>query len=64
MEPSGRAFSCFPVACATASRGAVRSAAKVLVYDIGGGTLDTSLLYMNGNAARVPRTHVRKTHES
>ena len=25
---------------------------QVLVYDIGGGTLDTSLLYMNGNAAR------------
>lgn len=25
-------------------------ACKVLVYDIGGGTLDTSLLYMNGNA--------------
>ena len=25
----------------------------VLVYDIGGGTLDTSLLYMNGNAVSV-----------
>ena len=33
----------------------MRTELKVLVYDIGGGTLDTSLLYMNGNAASRPQ---------